>query len=154
MLDSTTILRGITTTTAVINTLKSLTKGTRGTKRGLVIELHSNIRLILLYAEGGAPIDKVIGKLDVSKCKAALESDFNFNSLKRGRVSKPAAKDVAQYKAYVGWTTEQLFSNIYLKITDLQNIVDIDPGNRRFRKSVRLLNVLKLMILLLRHLKS
>lgn len=154
MLDSATILKGISTTASVINTLNALIKGTKGDKRALLLELQGNIRLMVLYVDGGAPIDKVIKKLDVSRCKAALESNFKFNSLKRGKVSRAATKGVPQYKAFVGWTTEQLFSSIYLKIRDLQNIVEIDPANKRFRKNVRLLNVLKLMLLLLRHLRS
>lgn len=154
MFDSATILKGITTTASVINTLNSVIKRTKGVKRALLLELHSNIRLIFLYRDEGVPIDKVIKKLDVSRCKAALESNFNFKSLKRGRVSKTITEDVPQYKAYVGWTTERLFSSIYLKINGLQDIVELDPDNKRVRKSVRLLNVLKLLILLLRHLKS
>lgn len=153
-MDPTIILKGISTTASVVNTLNSLIKGTKGVKRSLLIELQSNVQLISLYIEGDAPIDKVISKLDASRCKAALESNFNFNSLKRGRVSKAATEGVPQYKAYVGWTTEQLFSNIYLKIRELQNIVDIDPDNKKFRKSVRLINVLKLMLLLSKHLRA
>jgi hypothetical protein len=108
----------------------------------------------MLYREGQVPIDKLIRKLDVSHCKAALESNFNFASLKRGRVSETLARGVGQFQPYVGWTTEQLFSNIYLKITELQSIVDMDNDGKQFRKGVRLLNVLKLMLLLLKHLKS
>ncbi len=111
--------------------------------------------MIALYTQGsGAAIDKIIRKLDVSHCRVALESDFNFNSLKRGRVSKTLVRRLPQFEPYVGWTTEQLFTNIYLKITELQHIVDIDSDNKRYRKNVRLLNVLKLMLLLLAHLKS
>ncbi len=47
-----------------------------------------------------------------------------------------------------------MFTSIYLKIKELQHIVEIDSENKRFRKNVRLLNVLKLMLLLLQHLKS
>ncbi|MFQ5936068.1 MAG: hypothetical protein ACE5LB_06650 [Acidiferrobacterales bacterium] len=154
MLDSTTVLKGIATTTTVINTLNSLVKGTKGVKRALLLELQSNIQLILLYRDDDAPIDKVINKLEISQCKAALESNFNFNSLKRTRVSKSVAKVSSEYGHYVGWTTEQLFANIYLRTKNLQNLVDVDPTNRKFRKRVRLINILKLMLLLLRHLKS
>lgn len=154
MFDPVTIFKGISTTTAIVSILNSLIRGTKGIKRGLLIELQSNIHLIMLYTEGGAPIDKVIDKLDVAKCKAALESNFNFSSLRKGRVSKAVAKALPQYRAYVGWTTEQLFSNIYLKVRQLQHIVDIDADNKKFRKSVRLINILKVMLLLLKHIKS
>lgn len=152
--DATSILKGIDTAASVAQALRSLVKGTKGLKRGLLLELQANIQLISLYAQGSAPIDKIIRKLDVTQCRAALESDFNFNSLKRGRVSKTLAGQAPQFAPYVGWTTEQLFTNIYLKIRELQHIVEIDSGNKRFRKNVRLLNVFKLMLLLLQHLKA
>ncbi len=154
LVDPGTVLRGASATAAVIDTLRALVKGTRGTKRVLLLELEHNIRLILLYARGGAPIDKIIKKLEVARCQAALESDFSFKSVKRGRVSKATAADAAQLQPYVGWTTERLFASVYLKVRELQTIVEIDSGNAHFRKSVRLLNVLKLMLLLLRHLRS
>jgi len=152
--DPTTILKGIDTTTSVVKALQSLVKGSRGVKRALLLELQSNIQLILLYAEGTVAIDKLIRKLDVSHCKAALESNFNFSSLKRGRVREALTEGTAQFKPYIGWTTEQLFSSIYLKLKELQSIVDIDSDGKQFRKGVRLLNALKLMLLLLKHLKS
>jgi hypothetical protein len=153
MWDPATIFKGIDTTTSVVKALKSLLKGSRGVKRALLLELQGNIQLILLYREGQVAIDKLIRRLDVSHCKSALESNFNFASLKRGRVNEALTQGVAQFRPYVGWTTEQLFSNIYLKITELQNIVDMD-GDGQLRKGVRLLNALKLMLLLLKHLKS
>ena len=152
--DASTILKGIDTATSVAQTLRSLVKGTRGLKRRLLLELQANIQLILLYTQGSAPIDKVIRKLEIAHCQAALESDFNFKSLKRGRVSKAVGQQLPQFKPYVGWTTEQLFTSIYLKIKELQHIVEIDSDNTRFRKNVRLQNVLKLLLVLLQHLKS
>ena len=148
------ILTAISTTASVLETIDSLIKGTRGRKRALLLELRRNIGLIGLYTEGNSPIDSVITKLETKHLEAALESNFSFNSLKKGKVRKSTTGDVPQYRKYVGWTTERLFSSIYLKIKELQTIVEIDPYNERYRKSVRLLNIRKLMILLLKHIKS
>jgi hypothetical protein len=154
VIDTTAILKGLGSAAAAVSALKPLIKSSKGIKRGLLMELQGNIGLIALHLRGEAPIDKVIGKLEVSRCKAALESDFNFATLKRGRVGKAMAQGVPQYRPYVGWSTEQLFANIYLKIRELQNIVEIDAANEKFRKRVRLINVFKLMLLLLRHINS
>jgi hypothetical protein len=54
----------------------------------------------------------------------------------------------------VGWSTERLFSNIYVKIKDLQTIVRMDPENKKIRKGVRLINILKLMLLLMKHINA
>ena len=116
--------------------------------------MRRNIGLIGLYTEGNSPLDSVIAKLETKHLEATLESNFGFNSLKKGKVRKSTTGDVPQHKKYVGWTTERLFSSIYLKVKKLQTIVEIDPYNERYRKSVRLLNIRKLMILLLKHIKS
>ena len=112
------------------------------------------IQVLGLHTEGDSPIDKVIARLEIKHMDAALESDFNFGSLKRGKLKQSTVGEVPQHRPYVGWTTEHLFSSIYLKIKQLQTIVEIDPDNERFRKSVRLINIRKLMILLLKHIVS
>ena len=61
---------------------------------------------------------------------------------------------VAFYQAYIGWTTEQLFENIYLKIVELKDIAKMDSDNPNIRKKVRLLNVLKMIKLLLVHISK
>lgn len=154
MVEPGTILTGISTTASVLKILDSLIKRTRGRKRALLIELRSNIQLIDLYTEGDLPIDKVVARLETSHIRTALESNFNFNSLKRGKLKRSTTGNVPQFRRYAGWTTERLFSNIYLKIKGLQTIIEIDPDNERFRKSVRLINIRKLMLLLLKHIQS
>lgn len=144
-------LTTVSTAAAVVQTLHALIKSSRGRKRMLLLELQHNLGVIDMYVTGRSPLNSVIGKLDIQYLKAALESDFDFNKLKRGRVNKRAAGDVAQYKGYVGWTTERLFSSIYLKISLLQQIIAIDPHSSQYRPSVRLLNIRKLIVLLIRH---
>ena len=148
------VLTAISTTASLIKTIDSLIKGTRGRKRALLLELRHNIGVIDLYTEGNSPIDSVIAKIETEQLKAALESNFDFGSLKRSKVKKRTAGKTPQYKRYIGWTTEKLFSSIYLRIKELQTIVEIDPYNERYRKSVRLINIRKLIILLLKHIRS
>jgi hypothetical protein len=139
---------------SILEAINTWVKGTKGWRRKLQLELLSNIELIFSYARYDLPVNDVIANLQTARMKAALESGFNFNSLKRGRVTERVAGDQAQYQQYVGWTTERLFSNIYVKITDLQTIVKMDPHNERIRKGVRLINILKLMLLLVKHVNA
>ena len=148
------VFHGLNTTEKVASTLYSLIKGTKGNKRSVLLELKENINLVLLYTDTGAPIDKVIRKLSTSQYRRALAAGFNFNSLKRGKVSAKMIAGLDWYRPYIGWTTEQLFEHITLKISELQNIIDLDTDNKKFRKSIRLKNILKLMLLLLRHIKT
>lgn len=74
--------------------------------------------------------------------------------MKKGKVTEDVAGDQPQYQQYVDWSTERLFSNIYVKIKDLQTIVRMDPENEKIRKRVRLINILKLMLLLMKHINA
>jgi hypothetical protein len=147
-------LTAVSTTASVIKTIDSLIRGTRGRKRALLLELRHNIGVINLYIEGDSPIDSVIAKIEIEQLKAALESNFDFGSLKRSKVRKRTAGKTPLYQRYIGWTTEKLYSSIYLRIKELKTIVEIDTYNKQYRKSVRLLNIRKLMILLLKHIGS
>jgi len=139
---------------SVLATVNAWVKGSRGWKRRLQLELLSNVELIFSYVRYDLPVDDVIANLQTGSMKAALESGFNFDALRRARVSADVAGDQPQYQQYVGWSTERLFSNIYVKIQDLQTIVAMDPDNERIRKGVRLINILKLMLLLLKHINA
>jgi len=139
---------------AIRAAIHSWVKGTRGWKRKLQLELQVNIELIFSYLECGLPVNEVVAGLHTAHMKNALESGFNFNKLKKGEVADDVAGDQPQYQQYIGWSTERLFSNIYVKIADLQTIIGMDPDNERIRPGVRLINILKLMLLLMKHLNS
>ena len=138
----------------VLEELDKLLKSSKGKKKTLLLELKRNVANIELYSKKKAPIDKVIANLKVERMEDAFNKGFNFNTFNSERVSKKATGGVAFYQAYVGWTTEQLFENIYLKIVELKDIVSMDTDNPNIRKSVRLLNVLKLIKLLLVHISN
>lgn len=144
----------ISSVDSVLETVNAWVRETKGWKRKLQLELLSNIELIFSYVKYDLPIDDVIANLQTQNMRSALESGFNFHSLQRGRLTRDVAGEQPQYQQYVGWSTERLFSNIYVKIKDLQTIVRMDPDNEKIRKSVRLINILKLMLLLMKHINA
>ena len=146
-------LSGLSTSANIAKTFQSLLKNTRGTQRAVLLELQKNINLLNLFLESKSKTSAVIKKLSVIETEKALKSDFNFKDLKKTRVSTRLTKDIKSLQVYAGWQTEQLFENIALKIDQLKTIIEIDPNNKNFRLSVRLKNLLKLMILLLKHIK-
>ena len=139
---------------SVMGTVRSLVQESTGTKRMLLLELESNIELILSYGRSDLPINSVIAKLETKEMEEALKSGFDVNSLKRSKVSQEIVGDQSQYKRYVGWTTEKLLSNIVVKIRGLKTTVEMDPDNVKIRKRVRLINILKLTLLLIKHINS
>ena len=144
---------GLSSATSVAKTVQSMVKNTRGTERMLLLELQKNISLLYMFIDEPEKYQAVINKLETRIYEDAVKSDFKFTALKKTRVSTRVVTNVKQLQSYVGWSTEQLFENIYLKIHSLKTIMEVDPKNNRFRVSVRLKNLHKVMILLLKHIK-
>ena len=131
--------------------INKLVRDSKGTKRSLILEMRANVDVIQLYLDGEASLDNVISKLETTKLEKALDSSFNLNTIKFGKVREESTGGIPFYKQYVGWTTEELFENLYLKIKNLQTFVEIQPQSFHVRKNVRLINVLKLIKLLTIH---
>ena len=154
MFDLGTFKQLISIVDSVLNAVNSWVRENRGHKRKILLELQRNIELIFSYGRYDLPIDEVIAGLQTTNMEAALESGYNFDKLKKGPVTEQVAGEEPQYQQYIGWTPEDFFSNIYVKIKDLQTIVKMDPHNEKIRKRVRLINILKLMLLLIKHISS
>ena len=142
----------------VMTALDASIRRARGKRRALLSELRDNVESTDKYIAGAWPVDRAIRDLQTTKYEAALAAKrFKFSSLKKGwgdKVRQNVVGDSAQHKPYVGWTTEELISNIYSKIEDLQGIVRTNPRDTSIRKGVRLINIRKLMILLVKHIHS
>lgn len=145
---------GLSSAATAAKTIQSLLKNTRGVQRSLLLELQKNMNLIFLFLGDESKLTTIISKLDTRVYEEASKTDFNFSDIKKGKVSQRLVGEVKQLQAYVGWTTEQLFENIYLKIHQLKTITEIDPDANRFRLGVRLKNLHKMMVLLIKHVKS
>lgn len=149
-----TFFAGLSTAASVTDTVSRLVRNTRGIKRALLLEVQRNTNLLYLFLEDASKQRTVIKRLETRCYEEAVESNFDFAGIKRGKVTKQVVGDIPQFQPYVGWTTEQLFENIHLKIHDLKSIIEIDPDNKKFRVSVRMKNLLKMMLLLLKHVKA
>jgi hypothetical protein len=140
-----------------INAINTLIKQSRGQRRELLRELQNNINQISVYIESGAEdagIDMVIAALQVSCYEAASKDGFDFNALHRGRLAPRLLKDLPQFKTYGGFSTEQLFDKLYTWMHRLKIIARDYPDSPKFRKRVRLINIWKLMLLLVKHINS
>lgn len=154
MIDITSLLGGLSSVTSVLEALDSMLKGSRGTRRSLLLELEGNIRLALLGKRGEIPAEKLVKRLETRAMQQAMESNFSFSSLKTGKLKKRVAGESAQMQRYVGWSTEKLFTNLYLRIRELQNIVELDADGSHFRVDTRLKNIFRMMLLLAQHIRS
>jgi hypothetical protein len=126
--------------------------GNRGLKRTVAIELKENIALVRLYVTSGIEPRELIPKLRDDAFRKALAQGFNFNSLKRSKISAASTRNIPQMKSYHGWSTQRLFENVYTKIATLKHAATLPNGQKKtMRIGVRLINVFKLMVVLAHH---
>lgn len=123
----------------------------KGVERGLILEMKANAELIQLYLDGDTDLDSTIRQLEIEKLEKALNGDFKFTTIKKGKVSEESTGGIGFYQNYTDWTTEELFGNLFLKTEVLKKFVEMEPETFRVRKNVRLINVLKLIKLIIIH---
>lgn len=145
---------GLSSAATAAKTIQTLLKNSRGVKRALLLEVQKNLNLLYLFLNDESKLITIVNKLDVRVYEEAVKTNFDFNDIKKGKLSPRLTDGIKQLQPYVGWNTEQLFENIYLKIHQLKSITEIDPDNSKFRLSVRLKNLHKMMVLLIKHVKS
>jgi len=150
-MDIAAFLSALTNVTNAIQFIERIINRHQGNRRILLLELQENLSTIELHMISGAPIDKVIMALKIENLTEVLQSNFNFNNIKISAVSPRTTGGVPFYASYIGWSTEKLFKNLYLKIKELQRVVEIDPENPNIRKNVRLINIFKMIKLIIVH---
>ena len=125
--------------------------GNRGLKRTVVLELKENIELIRLYIKSGADPKEIIPELSDTAFRSALVQGFNFNALKRSKISSNSTLGLPQLRKYHGWETQEVFENIYQKISTLKKAAKLKKTKKPIRLGVRLQNLFKMMVMLAIH---
>ncbi len=147
----------ITDIVTLLTGLQGLVKESRGHKRAILRELQHNINHITLFLESGADpqrIDALIARLQVAGYEAASKSGYDFGSLQKNRLKRETLKAYPQFQNYVGLSTEQLCDKLYGWIERLKIIIADYPDNPKFRKNVRLINIWKFMLMLVKHIEG
>lgn len=137
-----------------VKVFKGVLKGTKGDTRALLEEIKENAGLCWLVVEKQIAPEKIIKELSSKEYDRLLRTDFNFNVLKRKTI--PAYKEMSNtdLSVFAGKSTEILLINIYDKIKELKRIYRIDRNIEGIRWRVRIINLQKRMLLLLRHLSG
>jgi hypothetical protein len=154
MLDPTSIAGALGALVKVLADLKPLLKRSRGTKRSLLLELQMNLRTIQVFLEGEVRAEDAVRKLETRVLKKALESGFDFASLKKGKVTPASLAGNRRAYHLAGWTTEQVLRHLYFKVHELEVAMSSPGQSRRTRKRARLLTVYSLLLAIHRHISS
>ena len=111
-----------------INVLKELipflsekSKTENITKRLVLRELRDNLKVLIYAYEKKADVDKVIDRLNNAAIKDAMKSGFDFNKIRKGKITDDLIKE-ERNKKYTGWSCEQLFDKVDEKIEELRLI--------------------------------
>jgi hypothetical protein len=149
------IFSGLSSAAAAARALKELLQRSKGPRRALLLELKKNLLLLDLHARGNGSVDQVVNRLETARYEQAVASEFDFSSFSRRKVNAEAVRGSPALRPYVCWTTEQLFESVYLKIHALKNLAALGARRGgRVRMDTRLRNLVRLMLLLLRHIGS
>ena len=135
-----------------VKAFKGVMKGARGDSRALLEEIKENAGLCWLVVEKNIAAEKIINELSSSEYDRLLRTDFNFNGLKRKPIKAYREIKQTELAVFTGKSTEYLLVNIYDKLKELQRIYRVDKNTSGIRWRVRVINLQKRILLLLRHL--
>jgi hypothetical protein len=141
----------ISTTDKIASSLYKWITGNRGLKRTVALEMRENIELIRLYIKSGADPKEIIPRLRDDSFRKALASGFNFNALKRSKISSRSTQNVPQLRKYHGWSTQEVFENVNMKVSTLKHANELTVNRKPIRLGVRLHNLFKMMVMLANH---
>ena len=148
------IFTGLSSGTETARAIKELLKGKKGDTRALIEELKGNLTLCWLVVERGTDPAKVIPELAISDYDRILKAGFNFNALQKKKIRRSRQLEASDLAFLIGKETDYLLINIYDKIKELRLIYKVDRKNPRIRWRMRIINLHRRMLLLVKHLQS
>ena len=120
----------------------------------LIDELRNNLRFCNLVLEDDVDIGKALSILSTREFDRLRGEDPSFKSLSPRKIRRYKSLEGTDLAAWQGRFAGDLVENIYHKIKDLQVYYSMlgDDTNRRWR--IRVANIRKRILLLLRNSKS
>ncbi|PCH59430.1 MAG: hypothetical protein COC05_07015 [Gammaproteobacteria bacterium] len=149
-----TALKSLSAAGSAIKDLTAWWKKAKGDSRAVIGELKDNLSYLDMVAEDGVDLSEVIDTISVSEYKRLAKEGFNFNTLKKGKISLLPSLEGTDLSSWNGKETAELIESIYDKINDLKIRHPYVKKNEKYRWSVRVNNIRKRIWLLLKHVRS
>lgn len=140
------------TATATLVAFKEILKGKKGDSRAFLEEVKENAGFCWLVMEHGTDPLKIIPELKTAEYDRIIRTEYRFNTLNRKKIRAYRELDESGLSYFKGKDTAQLVENIYDRIKDLKRIYRMDKSNKKIRWGVRVHNLQKRILLLLKHL--
>ena len=138
----------------VVQELTKVIKRRKGKSRLLLEELKENQDLCLMVLGEGTDPMLVLPKLKADYYNQLLAEGFNFNSVKREKISTREKLEKSDLSYLIGKSTGFLIEDIYDKVKELQRRFEIDKNNRKIQWRRRIINLYKRIVLLVDHLRG
>ena len=133
--------------------IADLLTGKRGDVRALIQEVKHNIDLCWLVLEyDKAPLD-VVPMLTTTEYDRLLVTKFDFNQLQGKRIRETPSLAKSDLSHFIGGQTSELIENIYDLIAQMKLLQKEVPDHPKIRWNVRIINLQKRQLLLIRHLR-
>ena len=148
------LFAGLSSAAQTVKVLKELLKGTKGDRRALLEELKGNLTLCWMVVEKGTAPEKAIPEFSTSEYDRLIKEDFNFNSLQKKKIRRSARLEASDLAFLIGQKTDVLVINVYDKVKALKQFHEVDKANTKIRWRLRIINLHRRMLLLIKHLQS
>jgi hypothetical protein len=129
-------------------------KNSSGNAALLVEELRDNLRFCTLVLEDGVDISAALEVLSTKQYDRLLGEDPGFKSLTPRKLGRFKSLENTDLEAWQGRPTVDLVKNVYGKIKDVQVLYPRTRGSKQRRWHVRVANIRKKILLLLRNSKA
>lgn len=149
-----TVLKTITDSGSALSAITGWWKKAKGDSRAVIGELKNNMSYLEMVDEDGVELGNVIDKISVDEFKRLAKEGFNFNTLKKDKISQLALIEGSDLSSWNGKTTEELIESIYDKIIELKIRYPHLQKNAKYRWNARVINIRKRIWLLFKHIGS
>lgn len=147
-------LEALSSGSSATRTIIAWWRKSKGDARTLTGELKENLAYLDMVAVDDVDLGEVIEKISVAEYRRLAREGFNFNRLKKGRITAYPSLKGTDLASWGGKETEALVESIYARINDLKIRYPHVRDNRRYRWKVRVNNIRKRIWLLLKHVSS
>jgi hypothetical protein len=149
-----TALKALSSGGSAAKSIASWWNKSKGDSRALVGELKENLSYLDMVASDGVPLGDTAGKLSVTEYKRLANEGFNFNKLKKSKITKYPSLQGTDLEKWGGKETEELVVSIYEKINEIKIRFPHVGNSKNYRWGVRVINIRKRIWLLLKHVSS
>lgn len=138
----------------VIKDINSWLKKQKGDSRALITELKDNLTYLEMVIKHGVEIDEILKDLKTDTYSRLQVEGFSFNNIKNKKIPKLKSLEGSDLASWKGKSTDELVVSIYDKIRDLEASYPKLKNQPNIRWNVRVINITKRIVLLLRHVRS